>query len=306
MTRPVLAMTGATGFVGGATMRQAIAAGWHVRALTRRPQPGQDGVTWIAGALDQPDSLAEMAAGSDVVMHIAGVVNVPTRAAFEAGNATATAHVIDAARGAGVSRFVHVSSLAAREPGLSDYGWSKERAEAAVTASGLDWTIVRPPAVFGPGDTEMLDLFRMARRGIALLPPGGRMSAIYVDDLARLLVALAADHSASIHATYEPDDGHDGGWTHRGFARAIGRAVGRSHVAALAVPAAVLKAGGRIDKLVRRDRAKLTPDRARYIAHPDWVATKGAHPPPALWRPERDTDDALAETVRWYRREGWL
>jgi len=306
VTRPVLAMTGATGFVGGATMRQAIAAGWHVRALTRRPQPDQDGVTWIAGALDRPDSLAEMAAGSDVVMHIAGVVNVPTRAAFEAGNATATAHVIDASRGAGVSRFVHVSSLAAREPTLSDYGWSKERAEAVVTASGLDWTIVRPPAVFGPGDTEMLDLFRMARRGIALLPPSGRMSAIYVDDLARLLVALASDPGASIGATYEPDDGETGGWTHRGFARAIGRAVGRSHVAALAVPAAVLKAGGRIDKLVRRDRAKLTPDRARYITHPDWVATKGAQPPDALWRPECHTDDALAETVRWYRREGWL
>lgn len=306
MTGRVLAMTGATGFVGGATMRQATAAGWHVRALTRRPQPARDGVTWIAGALDRPDALTEMAAGSDVVMHIAGVVNVPTRAAFEAGNATATAHVIDAARNAGVTRFVHVSSLAAREPALSDYGWSKEGAEAAVTASGLDWTIVRPPAVFGPGDTEMLDLFRMARRGIALLPPRGRMSAIYVDDLARLLVALAADRTVSIGTIYEPDDGKPTGWSHRSFARAIGRAVGRSHVSTLAVPGAVLKAGGRIDKLVRRGRAKLTPDRARYIAHPDWVATAGAQPPADMWRPEHKTDDALAETVRWYRREGWL
>jgi uncharacterized protein YbjT (DUF2867 family) len=299
-------MTGATGFVGGATLRHAIDAGWHVRALTRRPQPEREGVTWIAGALDKPDSLAEMAAGSDAVMHIAGVVNVPTRAAFEAGNATATGHVIDAARGAGVTRFIHVSSLAAREPGLSNYGWSKERAEIIVRDSGLDWTIVRPPAVFGPGDTEMLDLFRMARRGIALLPPKGRMSAIYVDDLARLLVALTSDRSASVGAIYEPDDGRMDGWSHRSFARAIGRAVGRSHVATLAIPGAVLKAGGRIDKLVRRSRAKLTPDRARYIAHPDWVATAGAHPPAALWRPERGTDDALVETVRWYRREGWL
>src|SRR3546814_6879313 len=99
-------------------------------------------------------------------------------AAFEAGNATATANVVDAARNAGITRFVHVSSLAAREPALSNYGWSKERAEAIVQGSGLDWTIVRPPAVFGPGDTEMLDMFRMARRGIALVP-SGRMSAIY-------------------------------------------------------------------------------------------------------------------------------
>ena len=134
----------------------------RVRALTRRPQEARDGVTWIAGALDRPEALADMAVGSDAVMHIAGVVNVPTRADFEAGNAVATANVVEAARGVEVRRFIHVSSLAAREPGLSNYGWSKERAERVVEDSGLDWTIVRPPAVFGPGDTEMLDLFRMA------------------------------------------------------------------------------------------------------------------------------------------------
>src|SRR3546814_14592486 len=95
-----------------------------------------------------------------------------------------------------------LSSLAAREPALYNYGWSKERAEAIVQGSGLDWTIVRPPAVFGPGDTEMLDMFRMARRGIALVP-SGRMSAIYVDELARLLVTLAADRTASIGQIYD-------------------------------------------------------------------------------------------------------
>jgi len=305
VTAPVLAMTGATGFVGKATLRQAVAAGWHVRALTRRPQDAREGVTWIAGALDRPDALADMAAGSDVVMHIAGVVNVPTRADFEAGNAVATANVVAAARGAGVRRFVHVSSLAAREPGLSNYGWSKERAEKVIEDSGLDWTIVRPPAVFGPGDSEMLDLFRMARRGIALVPPG-RMSAIYVGELARLLVALAADRAASIGQVYEPDDGRAGGWTHGDFARAVGEAVGRAHVRALPVPGAVLKTAGRLDTLVRRKAAKLTPDRARYIAHPDWVAAEGARPPAMLWKPALDTKDALTETVRWYRSEGWL
>src|SRR3546814_2404246 len=132
MMTPILAMTGATGFVGRATLRRAVAAGWHIRALTRRPQQPVDGVTWIAGALDRPDSLAELTADSEALLHIAGVVNVPTRADFEAGNATATAHVVDAARGAGVTRFVHVSSLAAREPGLSDYGWSDPKSQRLV------------------------------------------------------------------------------------------------------------------------------------------------------------------------------
>ena len=305
MSGRVLAMTGATGFVGRATMAQAIVAGWHVRALTRRPQDARDGVTWVAGALDNKASLAELATGSDVVMHIAGVVNVPARADFEAGNAIATQNVVEAARRAGVGRFVHVSSLAAREPDLSNYGWSKARAEAIVVASGLDWTVVRPPAVFGPGDTEMLDLFRMAKRGIALVPPG-RLSAIYVDELARLLVTLAADRGASLGHIYEPDDGTPTGWSYRSFAQAIGRAVERAHVSAIPIPPLVLKTAGQLDKLVRRGAAKLTPDRARYIAHPDWVATAGAGPPADLWKPEIATDKALAETVGWYRAQGWL
>ncbi len=304
MTR-TLAMTGATGFVGGATLRQAVAAGWHVRALTRRAQEERDGVTWVPGALANRESLADLVAGSDVAMHIAGVVNVPTRADFEAGNAAATANVVEAARAADVRRFIHVSSLAAREPDLSNYGWSKAEAEKVVEGSGLDWTIVRPPAVFGPGDTEMLDLFRMAKRGIALVPPG-RMSAIYVDDLARLLLAVAADCEASLGAIYEPDDGTPTGWSYRSFARAIGRAVDRTHVSAIPIPPAVLKTAGQLDKLVRRGSAKLTPDRARYIAHPDWVASTGACPPPELWTPSLDTAEALAATVRWYRSEGWL
>ena len=146
----------------------------------------------------------------------------------------------------------------------------------------------------------------MVGRGIALLPPPGRMSAIYVDELARLLLAVTADRDDTVGRIYEPDDGQAGGWTHREFARAIGRAVGRPRVPALSVPAAVLKAGGHLDRLVRRDRAKLTPDRAAYIAHPDWVATAGTQPPAALWQPALATDEALAETVRWYREQGWL
>ncbi|UKK86284.1 NAD(P)H-binding protein [Sphingopyxis sp. BSN-002] len=298
-------MTGATGFVGGATLRQAVAAGWHVRALTRRVQEAREGVTWVSGALDNHGSLAELATESDVVLHIAGVVNVPTRADFEAGNATATANVVEAARAAGVRRFVHVSSLAAREPGLSNYGWSKAQAEKVVEQSGLDWTIIRPPAVFGPGDTEMLDLFRMAKRGLALVPPG-RMSAIYVDELARLLLAVAADRDTSLGRIYEPDDGTPAGWSYRSFAQAVGLAVERARVSAIPVPPLLLKTAGQLDKLVRRGNAKLTPDRARYIAHPDWVASGGAAPPPGLWKPEVATGEALAATVRWYREQGWL
>src|SRR3546814_11043832 len=102
---PTLAMTGATGFVGGATMRQAVEAGWHVRALTRRPQPEREGVTWIAGAPDQPASLAAMAAGPDVVLHIPGAANLPTRQAFRARHAAPPHNILPACRTSGVTTF---------------------------------------------------------------------------------------------------------------------------------------------------------------------------------------------------------
>ncbi len=79
--------------------------------------------------------------------------------------------MLAAATAGGVQRFVHVSSLAAREPKLSMYGASKARAEELVRCSGLDWAIVRPPAVYGPGDKETLELFRMAKLGLMLMPP---------------------------------------------------------------------------------------------------------------------------------------
>ncbi|NCP11731.1 MAG: NAD(P)H-binding protein [Sphingomonadales bacterium] len=301
----VIAITGATGFVGSTLVDLAVARGHHVRALTRRPQPDRPGLTWIAGALDRRDALAELVDGADAVIHVAGAVNARDRAGFAAANIAGTEAVAAAAREAGIARFVHVSSLSAREPGISDYGWSKAGAETAVMAGGLDWIIVRPPAIYGPRDTEMLEMFRLAARGLALLPPGGRLSVIHVGDLAELLLALATAGRDYCGRIYEPDDGRPNGWSHRGFARALGKAVGRS-VATLAMPAWALRLAARGDRLVRRGRAKLTLDRAAYFCHPDWVARADRRPPADLWRARIDTQRGLGDTAKWYRAQGWL
>lgn len=300
----VIALTGGTGFVGAATIDAALAAGHQVRALTRRPQPAREGVAWIEGALDAPDSLAALCAGADSALHIAGVVNAPDKAGFVAGNINGTQAMIDAARGAGVKRFIHVSSLAARKPGLSNYGWSKQQAEERVTASGLDWIMVRPPAVYGPGDTEMLDLFRMAARGLVLLPPRGRISVVHVADLAQLLVRLAAG-AGDAGAVYEVDDGEPQGWSHAEFADALGDAVGRK-VRSLHAPRLALALAAQGDRIIRGAKAKLTPDRARYMAHSDWTARRDHLPPGQLWQPQIATREGLAATARWYRAKGWL
>ena len=288
----ILALTGGTGFVGRATIARALEAGHEVRALTRRAQAAHTGVTWVAGALDDAASLATLVAGADAVIHIAGVVNAADRAGFVAGNVAGTRAIVAASAG---KRFVHVSSLSAREPQLSDYGWSKREAETVVEASGLDWTIVRPTGVYGPGDTELRDMFRLARHGLALLPPPGRVSLVHVDDLARLLVALASRPGG--RDLYEVDDGV--ALTHAGFAAAIGRAVGR-RVLPLHLRAAVLRLGARIDRAVRGKDAKLTLDRARYLAHPDWTARASLRPTADLWTPRIALDEGLAETARAY------
>ena len=299
-----IALTGGTGFVGSHVVNIAVAAGHRLSALTRRPQEPRAGVTWIEGSLEDRNALARLIEGADAVIHVAGILNAPDEAGFEAGNVTGTLSMLAAATAAGVARFVHVSSLAAREPQLSLYGASKLQSETLVERSGLDWAIVRPPAVYGPGDRETLDLFKMARGGQIFMPPRGRISLIHVDDLARLLLTLAAP-SAPSKLILEPDDGRPGGWTHRQFGDALAAAVG---VPARTVhtPKFLLDLGARVDRLIRRNRAKLTADRVAYFCHPDWVVNRDRAVPADLWRPSIRTEEGLKETAGWYRNQGWL
>ena len=299
-----IAVTGGTGFVGGRFIGAAAAAGHQVQALTRREQRPLPNVQWIDGSLADSDSLRRLVAGANVVVHIAGVINTRDPDEFERGNVEGTLAMLAAATASGVTRFVHVSSLAAREPKLSRYGASKARAEELVEGSGLDWVIVRPPAIYGPGDRETLELFRMAKLRLMLLPPRGRVSLIHVDDLARLLLALA-ETGEPRGAVLEADDGSPRGWSHKQLAQAIGRAVGCRNLS-LSVPKTMLRLGAVVDQLVRRERAKLSADRAAYFSHRDWVVKPARRPPEEVWRPQVDTEQGLAETAAWYRDQGWL
>lgn len=299
-----LAITGGTGFVGSHLVDVALAAGHELSALTRRDQPPRDNLAWIAGDLSDRAALEQLVDGADAIIHVAGVISGHNAAAFELGNVGGTLSMLAAATAGGVQRFVHVSSLAAREPKLSLYGESKCRAEQLVHGSGLDWAIVRPPAVYGPGDKETLELFRMARLGLMLMPARGHISVIHVDDLARLLLALA-DYSAPSGILVEPDDGKSGGWTHRQFAKALGVAVGR-RPAVVSSPGVLLRLAARADQLFRGPKAKLTVDRAAYFSHRNWVVEPKRACPPGLWRPAIDTPQGLKETATWYREQGWL
>jgi len=299
-----LAITGGTGFVGSHLLDVALAEGHAVTALARRDQLQRDGLTWVPGDLQDRNALHRLVDGADAIIHVAGTISAPNAAGFEKGNVEGTLAMLAAATAGGVRRFIHVSSLAAREPKLSLYGGSKAKAEELVHSSGLDWAIVRLPAVYGPGDKETLELFRMAKLGLMLMPPKGRVSVIHADDLARLLVALAGP-SVPSNILIEADDGKPGGWTHREFARALASAVG-TKPAILSSPGILLRAAAHLDQWWRGEKAKLTTDRAAYFSHRNWVIEPKRACPPQLWQPKIETVEGLRQTAGWYREQGWL
>lgn len=300
----MLAITGATGFVGQALLDRAADENLPVRALARKAQSPRAGVDWVQGDLDAKDQLRALVRGAEAVVHVAGVVN--DAAQFERGNVLGTLNVIEAMKAEGVSRLIHVSSLTAREPELSAYGASKARAEKLVMASGLDWTIVRPPGIYGPRDIDYFEMFRLAKWGVMPVPPKeGRTSIIHVDDLARLLLALVPGGEGVSFETFEPDDGRQYGWTHYELARAAGWAMGRRPWV-VHLSRASLERAARVDRRVRGQKARLTQDRIGYLAHPDWVVSHGQRPPASLWRPLIPTREGLKATAKWYRDNGWL
>ncbi len=300
-----VAITGGTGFLGQAFLDLAERRDLPVRSLARNVPTSRKSVEWICGDLADKPSLKRLMRGAEVAIHIAGQVRATDPAQFESSNVQGTLNVIEAAVAAGVPRFIFVSSLSAREPHLSAYGASKLRAEKLVMASGLDWTIVRPPAIYGPRDRENLDLFKAAKLGIVPMPPPGRASWIHVDDLSVLLEAVLPSSEYVTGKIFEPDDGRSDGWSHRELAIAIGLSMGRKpwvpHLSRK-----TLDFAAKVDRFFRKDGAKLTPDRVGYMTHPDWVVSKRNAVPKRIWRPAISSRGGLKATAKWYRKEGWL
>ena len=134
------------------------------------------GLEWIAGHVNDRDALAALMEGAEAVVHCAGSVRGARRSDFDLVNEKGVLDTVEAAkREPGCRRFLLFSSLAAREPQLSDYAGSKRRGERTLEANAgrLDWAVLRPPAVYGPGDREMLPLFQGMARGLALIPGTG-------------------------------------------------------------------------------------------------------------------------------------
>lgn len=318
-------VTGGTGFIGRHLVERLVERGDRLTALVRDPRKAgwmaERGVRVVPGGLDDGAALAEATAGQEVVYHLAGTLGAHSERDYRHTNETGTANLAAAARRHGEPRLVLVSSLAAAGPTrpgrpleggeppapVSAYGRSKLGGEEAVRASGVPWTIVRPPLVYGPWDREVLKVFRGAR--LPWVPVSGdgsqELSAVYAPDLAAALLAVAAS-PATVGRVYYPCHGER--FTSAGLVHAVARALGR-RVRTVAIgerPTRVLLAvTGAAARLLGR-RTILTPDKANELFQPAWTCDPAALTRDTGWRAEHDLASGLPATVAWYRRQGWI
>ena len=303
----IIAITGATGFAGRHAAAELLAQGYAVRALARDPAAANldTAITIIRGGLDNGEALDRLLEGAAAVVHLAGAITAVKPDDYFSVNAQGSAALAEAALRQGVKRFVHISSLAARVPSLSAYGASKRAGEDAISKLGgqLNTVIIRPPAVYGPGDRGTLPLIKELTRGIATIPAPrhARFSLIHVGDLARIIVRAIEGKEKGIH---EVSDGTPGGYA---WADLIGVAErergGRVRTVFLPkpVPLGIAFAAGAISRFTGRP-GMVNRGKVAELYHPDWVCRAGTL---ALSDPVT-FDRGFPETLEWYRNAGWL
>ena len=302
-----VALTGATGFIGNRIARRLLANGCKLQALTRTTsnQSRLSGfnVQWIEGALEDFDSLRRLVRGADAVIHCAGAVRGATQAHFDRSNVDGVARLVRAAvEQQPLPRFLLMSSLAARQPDISPYAFSKRQGEAVLAeqAGQMPWVVLRPPSVYGPGEKEMMPLLRWMTRGIAIIMGSGegRFSLLYADDLAEAIQKLLFTHNLS-RMVFEPHDGRPGGYAWKDVVDAVGRLNGR-HVHCLRLPVGGLKMVAKLNLFLARllgYEPLFTPGKLSLLMHPNWVSDDNALTQETGWTPRVSLEEGLRRTL---------
>ena len=303
----VIALTGATGFIGTALVKRLVSAGYHVRALSRRTssdERAQDpAIRWIQGRLDDPESLRQLLSGTDTVIHAAGVVRGSEWRQFKKVNTDGVARMVQAVEQMHPSpRFLLISSLAAREPKLSHYAASKRQGEEVLQSEGggLEWTILRPSAVYGPGDHEIAPLLQLMCRGLAPQASSrtSRFSMLYIDDLVASIVALIDQRNWN-NSIFELHDGHAGGYCWYDIVKTVSRLAARP-VYRFQVPRWLIRSVAAINSAAARLTGyapMLTPGKVRELEHPDWTCDNAAISAASGWQPRISLDEGIKKNL---------
>lgn len=291
------AVTGATGFIGRALCETLAQRQRPTTALVRRRDVHLPaGINTILGDLADTHALEQLAAGAEVIIHCAGAVRGRTRADFDRVNVDGTARLLAAAaRQQQPPKIVHLSSLAARVPSLSHYAASKAAADALYADYPGPWTVLRPTAVYGPGDQELLPLLQLMARGIGPMPrvPDMRITLIHVQDLVGAILA-AIDHPAT-RSCHELSDVHTQGYSWTELHAAVQAHSGK-RVRPLPVPPTLLHVAGQLNAALARlfrYAPMLSPGKARELTHPDWQTHPDDFITATGWSPRIDLATGL-------------
>ena len=307
------AITGGTGFVGGRLIDFYLENGVAVRALARSPKKlakWADKIEIIPGDLDNHDALRKLSDGADAFIHCAGLTHALSAEEFHAANVTGAVNAAKAAIDAGAF-FVHMSSMAARRPELSDYAGSKAKSEEALqsTFPEGEWAALRAPAIYGPGDMATLPYFRMVKSGIAPEPATkepARASILFVDDVVAAIASAA--RNAQTGEVYEVGDDKENGHTWTEIGIALGSVFDKKPFR-LRAPRAGLMLQASVAEFFAQARRKatfVTRGKVREFFHPDWVARDNLLCEAVAWRAQTPLEEGFAKTLRWYQEEGYL
>lgn len=303
----LVAVTGGTGFIGQAVIQALVAAGHQVHALARSPAAAgmirAAAAVPIRGDLQTPSSLTELVSRSDAVVHCAGRIRGSDYQQFHETNVAGSKQLFDVAAGAGCP-VLALSSLAAREPGLSHYARSKRAMEDLLDGPDAPSCacVLRPPAVYGAGDQELAPLFTVFAKGIAPVPGqlSDRVSLIHVRDLAEAILAWV---NARKHPTgvYEIHDGHDRGYSWDEIITTAETLRG-SPIRRLVLPNMAMQAAAVLNKRAAKwldYTPMLTPEKLNELQHENWVADNSSLYAQLDWQPRITLARGLAMSHDW-------
>ncbi|NIM97028.1 MAG: SDR family NAD(P)-dependent oxidoreductase [candidate division Zixibacteria bacterium] len=322
-------VTGANGFVGSHLVEGLLARGYHVRCLARKTS----NLKWLSGLelqflygdISDRSSLKDAVRDVDLVFHCAGLTKARTREEYFKANADGTRNLLQACieENPHLQRFVHVSSQAAVGPGedekplhetapcrpVTDYGESKLEGEriASQFASQLPITIIRPPAVYGPRDSDMLGFFKVARHGFRISIGRGQsfVSVVYVKDLVDGII-LAAQAPKSEGQTYFIADDKVYSW--KEAFNIIAKVLNKRTIP-LKIPKGLVSflafASESFRKLLGKT-AVLNTEKAKEITQRYWGLNVSKAKAELGFSPRYNLEKGAEETVRWYKEKGWL
>ena len=238
---------------------------------------------------------------ADLIIYCAGTVRGLRLEDFEEANVSSLENIVSVAfEIMKVPRIIYVSSLAASQPHLSAYSESKRRGESVLkNSTGLDWIILRPTAVYGPGDKELLPLLKLIKLGLGLSlgPSGQRLTFIHVDDCVRAITALCDNFDACKGQTFTCHDGKMGGYMWDEIWQSLRV---RKPWVYLPIPLFVLRLLSRINMLgarIFRYSPMLTSGKVNEIRHEEWGCDNSDIMSCTTWKPLKNLKEGVRDSI---------